>query len=66
MHLIHFHTIFSLIYHSFPAHSSDIDDLLDGSHAAECLKLAVLTDAWNGKAALFVLGDDAGVNELLD
>ena len=66
MLLIHFLTISLQGDQSLLAHSSDIDDLLEGSLVGVGLELALLADSWNGEVAFLVLGHVAGIQELLD
>ena len=66
MLLLHFLTISIQGDQSLLAHSSDIDDLLEGSLVGVGLELALLADSWNGEVAFLVLGHVAGIQELLD
>ena len=66
MHLIHVFIISIQGDQSLLTHSSDIDDLLEGSLIGVGLEFALLADSRNGEVAVLVLGHVAGIQELLD
>ena len=66
MHLIHVFIISIQGDQSLLTHSSDIDDLLEGSLVGVGLELALLADSRNGEVAFLILGHVAGIQELLD